>query len=105
MIAGSPISCQRLVRLHDRAHGAALGHVEPDPDHGGPEQLAVLGLVDGLGLGADQLARRTRASVPSCASATRHVERGLPAHRRQHARPGRSLAMILRTKAGVIGSI
>ncbi len=57
----------------------ALGHFQADLDHGLLEALAVLGLVDGVGGGADQLdiVAFQRADL---AQRKRGVERGLPAH-------------------------
>ena len=57
---------------------------QPDAVHRLAEQLAVLGHVDGFGLGADQLDAEAleRALL---VERQRRVERGLPAHRRQQS--------------------
>ena len=73
---------ERLRRLLAIVHDLALGRFEPDLGHGVAEQQAVLGLVDRLGIGADQL--DAELGQPSVAMQRhRGVERGLAAHGRQ----------------------
>ena len=82
MIAGRPISASASRASSARAHDVALGQVEPDLEHRLAEQPAVLGLVDRLGRGADQLDAQP---LQRAVARQRHgdVERGLPAHGRQ----------------------
>jgi hypothetical protein len=72
------------------------------------KQLAVLGLVDGLGGGADHLDVEL-VEHAHLAERQRAVERGLAAHGGQQRKPpaasARSFSMILATISGVIGSI
>ena len=55
MIAGRPTMLERVDRLLAIVHDLALGRFQPDLGHGLAEQQPVLGLVDRLGIGADQL--------------------------------------------------
>ncbi len=63
-------------------HDLALGAYQTDLGHGLAEQQAILGLVDGLGVGADQF---DLVFLETAVAMQRHrrVERGLPAHGRQ----------------------
>ena len=81
-MAGRPTCSSALDRLLAIVHDLALGAFEPDPGHGVAEQQAVLGLVDRLGVGADQL---DLVLLEPAVAMQRHrrVERGLAAHRRQ----------------------
>ena len=70
-------------RLVHRIGDAAARAFEPDLVHRLAETLAVLGLVDRIGIGADHLhAVFLESAVVE--QRQRAVERGLPAHRRQH---------------------
>ena len=103
MIAGRPIMVERVDRLLAIVHDLALGAFEPDLGHGLAEQQAVLGLVDRLGVGADQLdaellQRPSRCSAIAVLSAVWPPMVGRMAS-------GRSFSMILATMSGVIGSM
>ena len=96
---------QRLVHACARCRPRRF---QPDLGHRLAEFQPVLGLVDRLGIGADHLDTvfRQRAIV---AQRQRGVQRGLPAHGRQHGHffmrdLARSFSMILATISGVIGS-
>ena len=83
MIDGNPVrssTCQRLVH---RMRDARPRRFQPDLGHRIAELDPVLGLVDGLGIGTDHLDAvfRQRAVVEQRQSG---IQRGLPAHRRQH---------------------
>ena len=82
MIAGSPISASDALASLERMSDGALGHIEADALHRLAEQLSVLGLVDGLERGADQLTAKTleRAGLGQRLG---RVQRRLPAHGRQ----------------------
>ena len=70
----------RLVhRMDDRGSWA----LQPDPVHRVAEFLPVLGLLDRLRIGADQFDPKPLQSAV-LGQRQRGVERGLPAHRRQH---------------------
>jgi len=77
--AGQADHLERLQRFDGvvRQHGA--GGLEPDLLHGVAEQLTVLGLVDGLGVGADHLDVELVEDA-HLLEAERAVERGLAAH-------------------------
>ena len=82
MISGRPISCSTVRRLVHRVHDPAGRAAEADRGHGVAEQLAVFGLGDGIGLGADHLdAPALQRAVVEQLHAD--VQRRLPAHRRQ----------------------
>ena len=105
MIAGRPISLERRARLVDACVAMRLrGHSRPMRSIAVAEQLAVLGLVDRLGVGADQLdavllpACRSRRSASAVLSAVWPPMVGSSAS-------GRSFSMILATISGVIGSM
>ena len=79
------------------------GRLEPDLIHRLAEQLAVFGLVDGLGVGADHLhaeflQHADRCRLSAVLSAVWPPMVGSSAS-------GRSCSMILATNSGVIGSI
>ena len=82
MIAGSPVSTTASLACSSVRTARLLRHVEADPGHRLAEQLAVLGLVDGLEIGADQLAAEPlqRAALGQRLGG---VQRRLPAHGRQ----------------------
>jgi hypothetical protein len=65
-----------------RADDGGLGVFQPDPVHRLAEQLAVLGHLDGLALGADHLDAELLQHAHFL-QRQRGVEPGLPAHRRQ----------------------
>ena len=69
---------QLVDRVHDRRHR----HLQPDRLHGRAEELAVLGAVDRLDAGADQLDAELGEDA-RVLELGREVERGLAAHRRQ----------------------
>ena len=105
MMSGKvPISSATLARFLDGVGDAGVRHVEADLDHGVLEQLAVLALLDGLGVGADHLDAVLGRARP-CEERHRGVQRGLAAERRRAARPGFSRSMIFSTTSGVIGSM
>ena len=81
---GKPGPLQHSQRLRQRMGNARPRRFQPDLGHRFPEFHPVLGLVDRLGIGADHLHAifRQRAIVEQ---RQRGVERGLPAHRRQHS--------------------
>ena len=87
----------------------ALRAVEADPVHRLAEQLAVLGLVDRLGVGADHLDARSAPARPARRERQRGVERGLAAHGRQQrvraARAGDDLLDDLRRDRLDIGGV
>ena len=103
MIAGSPVSCsascastiERTVRL--------LGMSSPIPTMAArnSSRSSALSMASAL---APISSQPNSASVPSCASARATLSPVCPPIVGSTA-SGRSLAMILRTKAGVIGSI
>ena len=96
---------ERLERLRQRLDLVRARRLQPDLVHRLAEQLAVLGLVDGVGGGADHLDVEL-VEHAHLAQRQRGVERGLPAHGGQQRVPGlRSFSMILATISGVIGSI
>jgi hypothetical protein len=70
-----------------------LGHVEADGEHALLEELAVLALVDGLGLGADHL-DAVFFEDAGLVELHRGVERGLAAERGSSAPDVPSPAMI-----------
>ena len=55
MIAGRPMIVERLQRLDQRVRELGARRLEADLLHRLAEELAVLGLVDGVGGGADHL--------------------------------------------------
>ena len=80
--AGQADDLERLQRL-DRCCGQHRARrFEADLLHGVAEELAVLGLVDGLGVGADHLDVELFEHA-HLAQRQRAVERGLAAHGRQ----------------------
>ena len=103
MIAGRPIMVERLDRLLAIVHDLALRAFQADLGHGLAEQQAILGLVDRLGVGADQLdpnfsSRPSRCSAIAVLSAVWPPMVGRMAS-------GLSFSMILATMSGVIGSM
>jgi hypothetical protein len=88
---------------------AAAGGFQADLVHRLAEALAVLGLVDGVGIGADHLhAELLQRAVTE--QRQRGVERRLAAHGGQQGqrvcgRSARSRSMMRATISGVIGSI
>ena len=105
MIGGQSDIVERFERLDQRLDLVRARRFEADLLHRLAEQLAILGLVDGVGRGADH--RHVElVQHAHFAQRQRGVERGLPAHgRQQRESPGRSFSMILATISGVIGSI
>jgi len=91
--------------------GDALGHFQPDGDHRLLEAFAVLGLVDGVGGGADQLdiVARQRADLAQrergVGGRSARPWWGKSANTRPGGTLGRSRAMIFSTNSGVMGSI
>jgi hypothetical protein len=84
-------------------HAAARGF-QADLVHRLAEALAILGLVDGVGIGADHLhAELLQRAVLE--QRQRGVERRLAAHRQQHRALGALRSMMRATISGVIGSI
>ena len=83
MMAGKPTSVERRKRLVDGADDAARGHLEADPLHRLLEQLAVLGLLDGVGVGADHLDAVASPGRRSRPASMASVEGGLAAQGRQ----------------------
>ena len=79
---GKPDSLYHFHRLVPAPCRAASRGLEPDSMHGLLEGLAVLGLVDRLGGGSDQL-DVIFGERPPLGQPHRDVQRGLPAHRRQ----------------------
>jgi hypothetical protein len=96
MMTGSR-SRRRSARLLEE-WACRSGHVEADLGHRLLEELAVLGLGDRLGVGADQLDAVALEHAGSC---QRHgeVERGLAAEGRQQG-VGPLAAMIFSTTSG-----
>ena len=82
MIAGRPMSSSAFERLRQRLDVMRARRREPDLGHRLAEQLAVLGLVDGVGGGADHLDVEL-VQHAHLAQRQRAVERGLPAHGRE----------------------
>ena len=80
--AGEADDLERLQRLDGVVGQHRARRFEADLLHGVAEQLAVLGLVDGLGVGADHLDAELLEHA-HLAQAQRAVERGLAAHRGQ----------------------
>jgi len=74
---------ERANRFLDRMDDRRARAFEPDPVHRVAEFLPVLGLFDRFGVGADQLYPEPVES-PVLEQGERGVERGLPAHGRQH---------------------
>ena len=107
MMAGSPMSSSAFSAIRQVLHLVRARRLEADLGHGLAEQLAVLGLVDGLGAGADELDVEL-VEHAHLAQRQRAVERGLAAHggeEREAAGPTfLSFSMILATISGVIGS-
>ena len=103
MIAGKPDMVERRERLLEAVRDRRARAFEPDLVHRLAELQPVLGLLDRLGVGADQLDPEP-VERPVLVERQRGVERGLPAHRRKQ-RIGPLLLQILATIAGVTGSI
>ena len=82
MMAGKPIMACTCSASSMLCAIAAARHVEADGLHGLLEQLAVLGLVDGLALGADHL-HAVFFQHALAVEIERGVQRGLAAHGRQ----------------------
>ena len=106
MIAGRPMSSSASSACDQRLDLVRARRLQADLRHRLAEQLAVLGLVDRVGGGADHLDVEL-VEHAHLVERQRGVERGLPAHGRQQRDPGdvRSFSMILATISGVIGSI
>ena len=82
-MAGKPSEARCTARASvERARVAGAGHLETDLAHRGIEQLAVLGLLDGLDAGADEL-DVVLVEDAGGGEREREVERGLPAERGQ----------------------
>ena len=79
---GQPDIFERLERLDERLDLVRARRRQPDLGHRLAKQLAVFGLVDGVGGGADHLDVEL-VQHAHLAQRQRGVERGLPAHRRQ----------------------
>ena len=96
MIAGRPMIVERLQRVVQRMGELGARRLQADRLHRLAEQLAVLGLVDGLGSGADHL-DAVLLEHAHLAQRQRGVERRLAAHgRQQHqlvVRPGGALLL------------
>ena len=82
MIAGRPISSSASSACDQRLDLVRARRLQADARHRLAEQLAVLGLVDGVGGGADHLDVEFLQHA-HLAQRQRAVERGLPAHGRQ----------------------
>ena len=79
MIDGQADLVQRLHPFGDRGDEPALRRFQADAVHRLAEQQPVLGHVDGMGAGADQLDAEFR-QLARLVQRHRRVERGLPAH-------------------------
>ena len=104
MIAGSPISARASRACSSERTTWLARLVEPDPLHRLAKQLAILGLGDRLGRGADQLDVRAARACRRAASAMAELSAVWPPIVGSSA-SGRSRSMILATMAGVTGSI
>ena len=104
MMAGRPMSLERLERLRQRLDLVRARRLEPDLGHRLAEQLAVLGLVDGLGGGADHLDVELVEHAHACCSDSAVLSAVCPPMVGSSA-SGRSFSMILATISGVIGSM
>ena len=69
--AGEADDFERLQRFDHVVGEHRARRLEADLLHGVAEQLAILGLVDGLGVGADHLDAELRRGRPSCAGTAR----------------------------------
>ena len=95
MIAGRPMSSSASQRLDQRLDLMRARRGEPDLRHRLAEQLAVFGLVDGVGGGADH-GHVEFFQHAHLAQRQRGVERGLPAHgRQQREAAGDDVALLL----------
>ena len=105
---GQPDILERLERLDQRLDLPGARRFEADAGHRLAEQLAVLGLVDGVRGGADHLHVEPLQHA-HLVERQRGVERGLAAHGGKQGESAgsdvRSFSMILATISGVIGSI
>ena len=87
MTAGRPMASSAGERVGQRMGEHRARRLQPDLLHRLAEQLAVLGLVDGLGRGADHLDAELLQHA-HLAERQRAVQRRLPAHgRQQRVRP------------------
>ena len=83
MIAGKPVSSTAASASSSDLTTALLRHVDADLAHRVLEQQAILGHLDGGNLRADEL-DVVLLEDAELVELHRQVERGLPAHRRQH---------------------
>ena len=83
MIAGNPVSCTSDERVFERSRQAAARDVDADLLHRVAEQQPVLADLDGVDLRADQL-HAVLGEDALLVQRDGQVQRGLPAHRRQH---------------------
>ena len=104
MMAGSPMSSSAVSAWGSVLIWCERGVSRPILRHRLAEALAVLGLVDGVGGGADHLDVEFLRARPSCASDSAQLSAVWPPMVGSSA-SGRSFSMILATISGVIGSI
>jgi hypothetical protein len=103
MMVGKPTCACTWMRLLQAVGDGRTRQVEADAAHGLAEQVAVLGLVDGLARGADHLDAEALQHALA-GQVQRAVQRRLPAHGRQQ-RVGRSRSMMRSSTRQVIGSM
>ena len=82
MMSGKPIVFETRIASSTVAHGGAVGHLQADFAHGVAEELTVLGQVNGLEPGADQL-HPVLVEDAGLGELDRQVEAGLTAQGRQ----------------------